>query len=133
MYMPILNFTYPLRCLRVPPVEYHCTSSLATAINRKLNTDVMQPPCCCFTFYRNKSCILFEDVVADNLSTLKKKCHLCFLHLSSYCVRHVVTDCVKLKHVVGVSSIAVTFYQESLKSVSSFGMERGRAHGMTIS
>jgi len=24
MYMLILNFTYPLRCLRVPPVEYHC-------------------------------------------------------------------------------------------------------------
>jgi hypothetical protein len=23
MYMLILNFTYPLRCLRVPPVEYH--------------------------------------------------------------------------------------------------------------
>jgi hypothetical protein len=22
--MFILNFTYPLRCLRVPPVEYHC-------------------------------------------------------------------------------------------------------------
>jgi hypothetical protein len=22
--MLILNFTYPLRCLRVPPVEYHC-------------------------------------------------------------------------------------------------------------
>jgi hypothetical protein len=26
MYMHILNFTYPLRCLRVPPVEYHCPS-----------------------------------------------------------------------------------------------------------
>jgi len=25
MYMLILNFTYPLRCRRVPPVEYHCT------------------------------------------------------------------------------------------------------------
>jgi hypothetical protein len=25
MYMLILNFTYPLRCLRVPPVEYHCS------------------------------------------------------------------------------------------------------------
>jgi len=24
MYMLILNFTYPLRCLRVPLVEYHC-------------------------------------------------------------------------------------------------------------
>jgi len=24
MYMLILNFTYPLRCLRIPPVEYHC-------------------------------------------------------------------------------------------------------------
>jgi hypothetical protein len=23
--MLILNFTYPLRCLRVPPVEYHCS------------------------------------------------------------------------------------------------------------
>jgi hypothetical protein len=23
--MLILNFMYPLRCLRVPPVEYHCT------------------------------------------------------------------------------------------------------------
>jgi hypothetical protein len=22
--MLILNFTYPLRCLRAPPVEYHC-------------------------------------------------------------------------------------------------------------
>jgi len=28
MYMLILNFTYPLRCLRVPPVEYHCFSVL---------------------------------------------------------------------------------------------------------
>jgi len=26
MYMLILNFTYPLRCLRVPPVEYHWAS-----------------------------------------------------------------------------------------------------------
>jgi hypothetical protein len=26
MYMLILNFTYPLRCLRVPPVEYHWPS-----------------------------------------------------------------------------------------------------------
>jgi hypothetical protein len=25
MYMLILNFTYPLRCLHVPPVEYHCS------------------------------------------------------------------------------------------------------------
>jgi hypothetical protein len=25
MYMLILNFTYPLRCLCVPPVEYHCS------------------------------------------------------------------------------------------------------------
>jgi hypothetical protein len=24
--MLILNFTYPLRCLRVPPVEYHCST-----------------------------------------------------------------------------------------------------------
>jgi len=23
MYMLILNFVYPLRCLRIPPVEYH--------------------------------------------------------------------------------------------------------------
>jgi hypothetical protein len=23
--MLILNFTYPLRCLRLPPVEYHCS------------------------------------------------------------------------------------------------------------
>jgi hypothetical protein len=23
--MLILNFTYPLRCFRVPPVEYHCS------------------------------------------------------------------------------------------------------------
>jgi hypothetical protein len=29
MYMLILNFTYPLRCLRVPPVEYHCSTSTA--------------------------------------------------------------------------------------------------------
>jgi len=28
MYMLILNFTYPLRCLRVPPVEYHCLRPL---------------------------------------------------------------------------------------------------------
>jgi len=28
MYMLILNFTYPLRCLRVPPVEYHCFGEL---------------------------------------------------------------------------------------------------------
>jgi hypothetical protein len=27
MYMLILNFTYPLRCLRVPLVEYHCSRS----------------------------------------------------------------------------------------------------------
>jgi hypothetical protein len=26
--MLILNFTYPLRCLRVPPVEYHCLRPL---------------------------------------------------------------------------------------------------------
>jgi hypothetical protein len=26
--MLILNFTYPLRCLRVPPVEYHCSRGL---------------------------------------------------------------------------------------------------------
>jgi len=25
--MLILNFTYPLRCLRVPPVEYHWSRS----------------------------------------------------------------------------------------------------------
>jgi hypothetical protein len=28
MYMLILNFTYPLRCLRLPPVEYHCLRPL---------------------------------------------------------------------------------------------------------
>jgi hypothetical protein len=27
MYMLILNFTYLLRCLRVPPVEYQCSRS----------------------------------------------------------------------------------------------------------
>jgi len=27
MYMLILNFTYHLRCLRVPPVEYHWSSA----------------------------------------------------------------------------------------------------------
>jgi hypothetical protein len=27
MYMLILNFTYPLRCHRVPPVEYHWSKS----------------------------------------------------------------------------------------------------------
>jgi hypothetical protein len=26
--MLILNFTYPLRCLRIPPVEYHCSRML---------------------------------------------------------------------------------------------------------
>jgi hypothetical protein len=25
IYIYILNFTYPLRCLRVPQVEYHCS------------------------------------------------------------------------------------------------------------
>jgi hypothetical protein len=29
MYMLILNFTYPLRCLRVPPVEYHWSRAFA--------------------------------------------------------------------------------------------------------
>jgi hypothetical protein len=29
--MLILNFTYPLRCLRVPPVEYHCSRSMITS------------------------------------------------------------------------------------------------------
>jgi hypothetical protein len=41
MYMLILNFTYPLRCLRVPlgvrvpPVEYHCSSGY-----HRMSTDV---------------------------------------------------------------------------------------------
>jgi len=35
MYMLILNFTYPLRCLRVPPVEYHCLrQQCAVNVNR---------------------------------------------------------------------------------------------------
>jgi hypothetical protein len=32
MYMLILNFTYPLRCLRVPPVEYHCPTGTVMGI-----------------------------------------------------------------------------------------------------
>jgi hypothetical protein len=35
MYMLILNFTYPLRCLRVPPVEYHW--------DRRLGHEVKSP------------------------------------------------------------------------------------------
>jgi len=30
--MLILNFTYPLRCLRVPPVEYHWSNKLCPAV-----------------------------------------------------------------------------------------------------
>jgi len=33
MYMLILNFTYPLRCLRVPPVEYHCPTAILSTIH----------------------------------------------------------------------------------------------------
>jgi hypothetical protein len=32
--MLILNFTYPLRCLRVPPVEYHWSRMLVVGVCR---------------------------------------------------------------------------------------------------
>jgi hypothetical protein len=34
--MLILNFTYPLRCLRVPPVEYHCIRVLKSEFSFSL-------------------------------------------------------------------------------------------------
>jgi hypothetical protein len=33
MYMLILNFTYPLRCRRVPPVEYHWSNATGFGIS----------------------------------------------------------------------------------------------------
>jgi hypothetical protein len=37
MYMLILNFTYPLRCLRVPPVD-------TTALDHRRNEDTLEEP-----------------------------------------------------------------------------------------
>jgi hypothetical protein len=40
--MLILNFTYPLRCLRVPPVEYHC-SKLSCTICEEMGDTQKEP------------------------------------------------------------------------------------------
>jgi hypothetical protein len=45
MYMLILNFTYPLRCLRVPPVEYHCLSRPRTLWKATTKTGVKERGC----------------------------------------------------------------------------------------
>jgi len=44
MYMLILNFTYPLRCLRVPPVEYHWAKRLLLIKNSLISMGLLWSP-----------------------------------------------------------------------------------------